>query len=264
MPIINLDRRGSHLFAVMDDPTTRNAMTEGLLTELDALFTLVEQDETIRTVVLKGANGAFCAGADLKSANAPSAATGDKTDPAWLSNQRGGRMFSRLNALPSALIAVIDGPAFGGGFGMACCADIVLVTKRARFALSETGLGLVPAQIAPHVVGRLGLKTARRLALTGERFDGPRAVELGLADAYAETEADLEPMLTGLLNDIGRCAPRANRVTKKLLQSVLPLGGEAFIERAADAFAQALRGDEGKEGVAAFAEKRPARWVEKI
>lgn len=259
--IVTLDRRGPHLFATMDDPSTRNAMSDRLLDALDDVFAQVEADNALRTLVLRGANGAFCAGADLKNVGG-GGALGGHNDPAWLSNQRGGRFFARLNALPVCVIAVVDGPAFGGGFGMSCCADIVLVTRRARFALSETTLGLVPAQIAPHVVGRIGLKHARRLALTGQRFDGPHAVEIGLADAFAETEANLQPKLEAMLADIARCAPLANRATKALLQSVGTLRGEAFIEAAADAFTAALRGDEGAEGVAAFTEKRPARWVE--
>jgi isohexenylglutaconyl-CoA hydratase len=171
-------------------------------------------------------------------------------------------MFARLNALPAVVIAVIDGPAFGGGFGMACCADIVLCTARARFALSETGLGLVPAQVAPHVVGRIGLRHARRLALTGQRFAGAYAVEIGLADHFAQTEAELAQVLQSILTDVGRCAPRANRATKRLLQTVEGLPDAAFIALAADAFSAAVRGEEGREGVAAFTEKRPPGWVE--
>jgi isohexenylglutaconyl-CoA hydratase len=260
MTIVTTTRRGPHLTAVMDDPTTRNAMSDGLLDELNALFASIEADDSVRTLVLTGADGMFCAGADLK--NAGKGGGEGRDDPAWRSNQRGGQFFARLNALPCAVIAIVDGPAFGGGFGMACCADIVLVTRRARFALSETGLGLVPAQIAPHVVGRIGLRHARRLALTGQRFDGPHAVTLGLADAFAETAEDLQPVLDAYLTDIGRCAPRANRATKALLQSVGQIPPKAFIDKAADAFATAMR-DEGAEGVAAFAQKRPAAWVVK-
>jgi isohexenylglutaconyl-CoA hydratase len=159
------------------------------------------------------------------------------------------------------VIALVDGPAFGGGFGMTCCADIVLASARARFALSETSLGLVPAQIAPHVVARIGLRQARRLALTGEQISGQRAVDIGLVDITAETVDDLQAALEDLLNKIRRCGPRANGVTKRLLQSLAP-APETFIEAAADAFTAALRGPEGQEGVAAFVEKRKPRWFE--
>jgi isohexenylglutaconyl-CoA hydratase len=256
--IVTTERRGSHLFATMDDPATRNAMTEGLLSELEAVFAKVEADPDLHSLVLQGAGGAFCAGADLKSVGA-SADVGGR-DPAWISNHRGGQFFARLNALPACVIAVVDGPAMGGGFGMSCCADIVLATARARFALSETSLGLVPAQIAPYVVGRIGLRHARRLALTGERFDAERAAEIGLVDIAAESAEALQAPLEGLLANIVRCGPRANAVTKRLLQSVAAQPPQGFIETAADAFTAALRGPEGQEGVAAFVEKRPARW----
>jgi isohexenylglutaconyl-CoA hydratase len=258
MSIVTTERHGSHLFVVMDDPATRNAMTDGLLGGLEAVFDQVEAEPDLHSLVLTGANGAFCAGADLKSVGAKSA--GGK-DPAWISNQRGGRFFARLNALPCAVIALVDGPAFGGGFGMTCCADIVLASARARFALSETSLGLIPAQIAPHVVNRIGLRQARRLALTGEQLSGQKAVDVGLVDFTAETVDALQPILDDLLNRIRRCGPRANGVTKRLLQSLAP-APETFIEAAADAFSAALRGPEGQEGVAAFVEKRKPRWFE--
>lgn len=257
MSIVSVERRGSHLFVTMDDPATRNAMTEGLLSGLEAVFDTVEAEPDLHSLVLQGANGAFCAGADLKSVGA--AAEPGGRDPAWSSNRRGGQFFARLNALPLAVIALVDGPAFGGGFGMICCADIVLATARARFALSETSLGLIPAQIAPHVVARIGLRHARRLALTGEPLSGQRAVDIGLVDIAAETADDLRAPLEELLARISRCGPRANGVTKRLLQSLAP-APETFIEAAADAFTAALRGPEGQEGVAAFIEKRKPRW----
>ncbi|HRP80226.1 MAG TPA: enoyl-CoA hydratase-related protein, partial [Aquamicrobium sp.] len=96
----------------------------------------------------------------------------------------------------------VQGPAFGGGFGMVCCADVVLDTPAARFALSETSLGIPPAQIAPYVVARLGLARARRLALTGSRIDGSEAARIGLADLVFEDAGELEAALRGILNDI--------------------------------------------------------------
>ncbi|HET9159993.1 MAG TPA: enoyl-CoA hydratase/isomerase family protein [Caulobacteraceae bacterium] len=257
--IVTTERRGSHLIATMDDPSTRNAMTEGLLSGLEAVFDQAEADPDLHSLVLTGANGAFCAGADLKSVGSTENIGG--RDPAWVSNHRGGQFFARLNALPVCVIALVDGPAMGGGFGMSCCADIVLATARAKFALSETSLGLIPAQIAPYVVGRLGLKQARKLALTGEMLTGQRAVDVGLVDITAGTTEDLQAPLADLLNKIRRCGPRANGVTKRLLQSLAPTPA-AFIGAAADAFTGALRGPEGQEGVSAFIEKRKARWTE--
>jgi isohexenylglutaconyl-CoA hydratase len=185
-------------------------------------------------------------------------------DPVMVDNRNAGALFQSLNSHPQTTIAIVDGPAFGGGFGLACCADIVICTGRARFALSETGLGLPPAQIAPYVVSRLGLRTTRRLALTGLRFDGREAAAIGLADYFCETAEALDTTLAMLLNGIGRCAPGANAVTKDLLLSLSPAGGDAYLDRAAAAFAACLRSAEGQEGVAAFNGKRAAHWVDDL
>ncbi|GGC68056.1 enoyl-CoA hydratase/isomerase family protein [Chelatococcus reniformis] len=264
--ILKLDRQGSRLYATIADPSTRNAMTAALVEDLWAVLNATENDRSLRTLILQGADGAFCAGADLKGTNKAldSAPGAGEVDPLEAQNRAGGELFAKLNEHPLAVIAVVDGPAFGGGFGMACCADIVLATPRARFALSETGLGIPPAQIAPYVVGRIGLRMARRLGLAGTRLDGAQAQDIGLVDFYCETADSLEATLTKVLNDIGRCAPGANAVTKRLFLSVGSLSPAAYRDEAARAFAGCLRGEEGQEGVRAFAEKRPARWVEKI
>lgn len=262
--VIRLKRQGSRLHATLDDPATRNAMTDALVADLEAVLTATESDRTLRTLVIEGANGAFCAGANLKGAlealKAPPRP--GEVDPLVVMNRRGGELFARLNAHPLMTVAVVDGPAFGGGFGLVCCMDVVVATPRARFALSETGLGIPPAQIAPYVVQRVGLRHARRLALTGARLDGAAAAKVGLADFYCETADELDQTLTALFNDIGRCAPNANGVTKRLLFSCLRQSPDDFVLEAAAAFASCLRGAEGREGVAAFNEKRPAAWVE--
>lgn len=264
--VIQVERQGSRLYATINDPSTRNAMTQGLTTDLNAILALAEQDRTLRTLILQGANGAFCAGADLKGTNkqqGAAVASGDE-DPLEASNRAGGELFARLDQCPLTVIAVVDGPAFGGGFGMTCCADIVITTPRARFALSETGLGIAPAQIAPFVVNRIGPRHARRLGLAGTRLNGEQAAEIGLADFYCPDEETLNETLTALLNDIGRCAPGANAETKRLFRLCHAMPLEEYRKVAAKSFATCARSAEGQEGVRAFAEKRPAAWVEKI
>lgn len=151
----------------------------------------------------------------------------------------------------------------GGGFGLACAADIALARKDAKFALSETTLGLVPAQIAPFVVARIGQAQARRLALSGERIDGVEAERIGLVDFVAEDATALETSLLAILQGIGRCAPGANAATKALFQKCAEGELGPILDRAAQAFARQMR-TEGAEGVAAFRDKRDAAWVEKI
>jgi len=137
----------------------------------------------------------------------------------------------------------------------------VIATPKTRFALTETSLGLPPAQIAPYLVLRLGERVARRLALTGARLDGKEAAAIGLADFFCETESQLRDQLEALLTSIERCAPGANAETKRLFRACRAESPDAYIATAAKSFAAALRGLEGKEGVAAFLEKRAPSWA---
>ena len=137
----------------------------------------------------------------------------------------------------------------------------MIATQRARFALAETSLGIPPAQIAPYLVARLGERHVRRLALTGARVDGREAAAIGLADYYCETDEQRDATLATLVEQIGRCAPGANAVTKRLIQASRDGATPAYIEDAARSFAACLRGPEGREGVAAFLEKRVPSWA---
>jgi isohexenylglutaconyl-CoA hydratase len=262
--VIRLEREDWRLFATIDDPATRNAMTAELTADLFAILAATREDRSLRALILSGSNGAFCAGADLRRARGTGAGVADPPDtidPIYAANRRGGELFAALDAHPLVTIAVVDGPAFGGGFGLACCADFIIAGPNARFALSETGLGLPPAQIAPYVVGRLGLRLARQLALTGRRLDGAEALALGLADRTAADEAEITAHLARLFAEIGRCAPGANAVTKHLLQTASVTDPERYRDMAAQAFRDGWRGPEGREGVRAFAEKRPPAWA---
>lgn len=254
---ISLEMRGPHLIATLDHADTKNALTDQLMHELNIVLDRTCEDLTIRSLVLRGANGVFCAGADLKAALARIDEPFTDIDPVAEMNCKVGELYLKLNEYPKAVVAVVEGPAFGGGFGMACCADIVIVGDKALFALSETSLGLPPAQIAPYVVNRVGLSGARRLAMTGLRVDATEALRIGLADEHYVHD-ELEDRLNGLLNLIARCAPNANAITKRIIQSGTTVAG------AASAFAGCLRHEEGREGVAAFTEKRSSAWTAKI
>ena len=262
MSLLRFDYSDRRLTITLDDPRRQNALSPEMVAEIDRAL----EDSRARglaSVVIAGANGVFSAGADLKSlahalANPP--APGE-ADPLRDQNRGGGQFFARLNAHPGATIALVDGAAVGGGMGLACCADIVIATQRARFALAETSLGIPPAQIAPYLVARLGERHVRRLALTGARIDGREAAAIGLADYYCETDQQRDATLATLVEQIGRCAPGANAVTKRLIQASRDGATPAYIEDAARSFAACLRGPEGREGVAAFLEKRVPSWA---
>jgi isohexenylglutaconyl-CoA hydratase len=260
--MLQIERKGAHLFVTLNDPTTRNALSATMLADLEAVLDVTHDDRSLRALVLQGRDGMFCAGGNLKGTLGETAPAAGVPDPVNAENQRGGRLFHALNRHPMAVIALVDGPAMGGGLGLACCADIVVTTPRARFALSETSLGLTPAQIAPFLVNRIGLATARRLALTGARFDGEAATAIGLSDHHCDSPEQAAATVHRLLADIGRCGRNANAVTKALLFEIAGINRDDLIRRAADAFTACLRSDEGREGIAAFIEKRRPTWAD--
>jgi isohexenylglutaconyl-CoA hydratase len=265
MAKVRTERQGGFLFATLDDAATRNALSPEMVDELRAAFEAAAVDAGVRAVVLRGANGTFCAGGSVGNfqKSQQTAPAAGEPDPIAANNRRFGDFMIALARLPKVLVAVVEGAAMGGGFGLACAADIVLARRDAKFALSETTLGLVPAQIAPFVVARIGQARARRLALSGERIDGIEAARIGLVDFVADDVTALEAKLLAVLQGIARCAPDANAATKALLQECAEVKLGPILDRAAQAFARQMR-SEGAEGVAAFRDKRDAAWVEKV
>jgi isohexenylglutaconyl-CoA hydratase len=261
-----LEREASRLHITFNRPDTRNALTGDVVLELLTVVEFLESESDIATVVLRGSGGTFCAGGDIKGFMAqfesPLPVAGEK-DPIAIQNRRFGAFLKRFDNLPQTIVLVIEGAAFGGGLGVACIGDVVICMADARFAMSETGLGIVPAQIAPFVAQRIGIPEARRLALTGTRFDGREAGRIGLVHYVCDDKNALETTLAKVLEEVGRCAPGANAATKRLLLASRTTPLDTLLDQAADAFAVALRGPEGREGVTAFLEKRPAAWVGK-
>jgi isohexenylglutaconyl-CoA hydratase len=260
-----LEPEGGTLFVTIDRPEARNALSDEVVEELSAVIDAIAHDRAIRAVVLRGAGGTFCAGADIKAfyqAFQTEAPETGESDPVALTNRTFGEFMLKLNGMPQTLVAVVEGAAFGGGFGLVCTSDIAIGMADAKFALSETTLGIPPAQIAPFVVQRIGITQARRLALSGARFTGEEAKDIGLLHFVAKDAAERDALLAKVLADIGRCAPGACVVTKQLLFNSMDGPSCAVLDWAADAFAHQLRSHEGKEGVMAFIEKRKPNWAE--
>jgi isohexenylglutaconyl-CoA hydratase len=239
-------------------PEAKNALSAQMTEEFNAVLDAVSEDRSLRAIVLRGAGGVFCAGGDIKGFKSGMQAT--DADEVAASNRSFGDLMIKLNEQPQVVIVLVEGAAIGGGLGLACVGDVTLVTADARFRLSETSLGIPPAQIAPFVTERVGLTQARRLMLTGARFKGVEALALGIAHGVATDTADLEAQCEIILGHIKACAPGANAVTKGILfESVRRPRAEA-LDFASRGFAQCMLSPEGLEGVAAFVEKRPASW----
>ncbi|WP_454752991.1 enoyl-CoA hydratase/isomerase family protein [Cupriavidus necator] len=253
-------RASGVLFATLNIPATRNALAPEVVDALAAALEQAESDAEIRALVLRGAGGFFCAGGNVGNFQARLDADSSEEDPVATRNRQFGYFMQRLSTVPVPVIAAVEGAAMGGGMGLACAADIVLATRDARFALSETTLGIIAAQIAPFVVQRLGAVATRRLGLTGERVSGEAAVALGLVDQLAGDGAELDALIAEWLTRIGRCGPNANRVFKTLVSRCGQEPAGPLLDEASRLFAQCMR-REGAEGVAAFREKRDAAWT---
>lgn len=258
-----LEKQGPTLFITINRPDARNAMSLEMVAELSAVFTQIESDLHIRAVVIRGASGHFCAGGDIKDmagARGQKAAEGE-ADPFYRLNRAFGQMIQQVNESSKVVIAVTEGAVMGGGFGLACVSDVAIAGPTSKFGMPETSLGVIPAQIAPFVVERIGLTQARRLALLGLRIDADEARNLGIVHQAASSDDELEEMLANALDRVRRCAPVATAETKALLHRVghEPMSG--LLDSAAGKFADAIRGSEGTEGTMAFMQKRSPAWA---
>ena len=219
-----------------------------------------QNDKTIRGITFRGEGGIFCAGGDLKSFK--SGLQGDNSNLADVEkmSESTGEFFELINTIPVPVIMLAEGAAMAGGLGLLCTGDIVVVTKDCKFALTETTLGIPPAQIAPFVTDRIGLSKARRIMLTAARFTGKEAYEMGLADFLAEDANDLNSIENEIKKGILKCAPNANAVTKEIVLATRHLSRKEMIKFAAKGFSEQMLGEEGMEGIASFIEKRKPKW----
>lgn len=245
----------------LNRPELRNAMSLTMVAALHGALQEAEQAGDVRAIVLRGAGGHFCAGADLKDmAAARAGAAGDPERAIAEHNARFGELCVAFARTGIAVVAAVEGSVMGGGFGLACVADVVLAADSARFRLPETSLGLLPAQIAPFLVQRLGYSEARRLAVTGGTLDAADALALRLVHAVHAPEA-LDAAVQEVLAQVLRCAPQAVAATKALVARTCWQPAEQLVPEAAAAFARAATGPEGAEGIAAFLQGRAPAWA---
>ena len=254
-----LTLKGGRLDITFNRPDQRNAMNNQMNTEFRETLAWLKDNDDVRVVVLRGAGGHFSAGGDIKERRAAALEGDQGRDTIVSRNANSGTMFSDLENLPQTTIAMVEGSAFGGGFGFACTTDITIVTRSAKMGMPETTLGVAPAQISPFVVKRVGLTRARQLALTAERFNGERAYEIGVAQYFCEDEA-ADTTLNEIVGKVLNCGPNANAATKRIMLAVGTMPPDDLRLFSAEQFADLNMGAEGKEGQAAFAEKRKPAW----
>lgn len=253
-----LESAGETLTIWFNRPEARNALSAEMADELARVLEALPE-APYRCVILRGKGGAFCSGGDLKMFRNVFQA-GMEREAIVASNAEFGRTMAAIRRLPQLFIVAIEGIAMAGGLGIACLADVVLTTADARFSLTEVTLGIPPAQITPVVMERIGASEARRLLLTAQRFDGREAQRLGFAHFVDDDAAAMDERLAQIVVESRRAAPGAVALTKQIINASAQLDGEARVQFAAERFADAMLGDEAREGMQAFAEKRPTAW----
>ena len=241
----------------MNRPEKHNAFDETLIAELTTAFRTVGKDDGVRVVVLSAAGQSFSAGADLdwmkRMADQPREA--NERDAMAMAD-----LMSAIDGCPRPVLGIVQGAAFGGGVGLAACCDIVIASEAASFSLSEVRLGLIPAVISPYVAAAIGPRACRRYFLTAERFDARTALDLGLAHEVVPA-GELEAARTRMLGHLLKGGPNALRAAKDQVARVAnaKIDG-ALLRDTARRIADQRASDEGKEGVAAFLEKRKPNW----
>ncbi len=244
--------RSGAAWITLNRPEQRNALSAALVNQLDAHLAAAIADPAVRCIVLTGNGPAFCAGADLKS------------PPGQMIDGRQGVTLAdvlvHIQDAPKPVIAAINGAAFAGGLGLVGASDIVVTVDAAPFSFSEVKIGVIPAVISVVCLPKLGLHHGMKLFLTGERFSGSRAVEVGLAHRAVPAE-QLAAAVQEEIDAICAAGPIAVAECKKLVRRVPQLPrDEAFRETTAWSTRMFLSA-EGAEGMAAFREKRKPAWV---
>lgn len=243
----------------MNRPERFNAFDEAMIAELTAAFETCAADPAVRVLLLAGAGEkAFSAGADVQWMRRAAEAS-----QAWnvADARRFAGMLAALAACPKPTLARVHGLALGGGVGLICACDIAIAGPNAQFAVSEARLGILPAVIAPYLVNAVGLRQARRLGLTAGRIGAAEALQIGLVQQVAD---DLDAAVERCIGELLASGPQAQAELKALFAQleVGPITAQVR-ELGAETIARVRRGDEAREGFAAFLAKRPAAWIPK-
>jgi methylglutaconyl-CoA hydratase len=257
MSQVLIERAGAVATLWLNRPELHNAFDDSLIRDLTGALDEVGRDAATRVVLLAGKGKSFSAGGDL----------------AWMKRMAGysdaenevdaralAELLHRLDSLPKPTVALVQGAAMGGGVGLVAACDMAIAAEGTQFALSEVRLGLIPAVIGPYVIAAIGPRAARRYFLTAERFDAARAVALGLVSKIVAAESLLAEG-AALAAALAQNAPEALAEAKALIADVAgrPIDAELRAETARR-IARRRASAEGREGVAAFLEKRKPRW----
>ncbi|MEU4230467.1 enoyl-CoA hydratase-related protein [Nonomuraea sp. NPDC026600] len=254
--LVHKELAGGIATITLDSPPNRNAMSVRLLGDLERRLNWALTEPDVRVIVLTGAGPVFCSGADLKEQRVePASGVGDAPVTA---------SFPEILALiwesPKPVICRLNGTARAGGLGLVAACDFAIAPVTASFAFTEVRLGVVPAMISVPVLRRLDPRAAAEYFLTGEVFDAARAVEIGLLTRAVPAE-ELDAAVQHYAGMLLKGGPEALAITKRLVRELPGVSFEEGLRQMTALSAQRFTSEEGQEGIAAFMEKRPAKWV---
>ena len=255
--ILERDKRGV-ASVILNRPDKHNAFDEHTIAELTEIFDSLSNDPSLRLMVLKSNGKNFSAGGDLDWMKRM--ADYERDDNIRDANVL-AEMLHKLNYLPFPTIARVQGAAMGGGAGLVCCCDIAFASTKSSFAFSEVKLGLLPATISPYVIQSIGAQSARRYFLSAERFSAERALQLGMISEISD-EAELDAKIEELITTILTNSSEAVRAAKQLIDDIdKSFVTKEIMQMTSEAIADIRASEEGKEGLAAFLEKRKPSWI---
>ena len=238
-------------------PEKHNALSPHMMAELTETAAVLAADPAVRVVVLAAEGASFCAGGDLGWMRAQMSA--DRATRMREARKLADLLFA-LNTLPKPLIGRVQGNAFGGGIGLISVCDVVIATESAKFGLTETRLGLIPATISPYVIARMGEGKARRVFMSARLFDAVEAQQLDLVARVvpsdlldAAIEAEVKPYLS--------TAQKAVAASKALARALGPKIDAETLDFTISCLADTWEQEEAMEGVSAFFEKRKPGWI---
>jgi methylglutaconyl-CoA hydratase len=257
---LRVDVNDTVAVVVLARPDVHNAFDETLIAELTRTLAALDADPGVRVVVLAGQGKSFCAGADLNwmQRMAGYGHAENLADAGALAN-----MLATLDRMAKPTIARVHGAAYGGGVGLVACCDIAIAAQEATFSLSEAKLGLIPATVGPYVVAAIGARQARRYFLSAERFTAAEALRIGLVHDVVPGDA-IDLRLDTLIDALLVAGPRAQAESKALIRAVAARRiDDAVIADTVEWIAGVRASPEGREGVAAFLERRRPAWLPK-
>jgi methylglutaconyl-CoA hydratase len=257
-PLLHL-RDGAVARLRLNRPELHNAFDATVIAALTGALDAVGRDPDVRVVVLEAEGASFSAGADLNWMRGMAAASEEENRRDSLAL---ARLMRTLDELPKPTIARVHGAALGGGVGLVACCDIAIATPNAKFGLTESRLGLLPAVISPYVIAAIGAREARRWFATAEMFDAATAHRIGLVHEVAADEAALDVAVRKQVDLLLKAGPIAAATAKALVRRVALESDRDRLDADNAALIAGLRvSPEGQEGLGAFLDKRPPAWT---